>query len=135
MPWAIDGANVGVAGSGTLTATVDDSALAAWLKVVGVTSSPSVMVSGILNAWSVQAGPVPTGTTQIVDGTASYTLSGSQTMSDVPLTAETQVNSCGKVVYSSYHTLSTVNQTALSAQEKILEYLMLDEAACTDPTH
>jgi hypothetical protein len=131
MPWTIDGANVGVAGNGMLTATVDDPVLAAWLKVVGVQTSPMVTVGGILGNWSVQKGPVAMGTSQIADGNATFTVNNTMMTADVPLTTGFPVNQCGKVVYSSYHTLSTVMQNQLSAQEKILEYLMLEIASCS----
>jgi hypothetical protein len=135
MPWPVDGANVGVATINNmpvmLSAMVDDMDLAAWLKVVGVMSSPMVTISGLLSKWSVLAGPVPKGTVQITDGTAPFTVNNMTMMADVPLTTEFLVNTCGKVIYSSYHTLSTVKQNSLSAQERILEYLMLDAAACT----
>jgi hypothetical protein len=131
---AVDGANLGVGGTtsspATYNATVDDAKLAAWLKVVGVGTSPMVSISGFLNNWSVLASPVPAGTRQIADGTVTFTVNGAMMMADEPLTADFQVNSCGKVTYSSYHTLSTVNQASLSPQEKIVEYLMLESAAC-----
>jgi hypothetical protein len=135
MPWPVDSANVGVGGTSaapaTISATVDDMALASWLKVVGVSSSPMVTVGGILNKWSVMGATLPAGTNRIADGNASYTVAGATQTADLPLTTSFEANQCGKVVYSSYHTLSTVNQNQLSAQEKILEYLILDEAACT----
>jgi hypothetical protein len=132
-PWPVDGANVGdVPSTGsTYTATVDDPALVAWLKVVGFTSAPSVDISGWLHNWSVQAS-IPTTTTEVAHGTVGYTypLGGTSTSADLPLTSEFTKNKCGRVIYSSYHTLPTVSASSLTAQEKILEYLILDVAAC-----
>jgi hypothetical protein len=131
-PWPVDGANVGdVPTGGSITATVDDADLTAWLKIVGITTAPSVPVSGWLHNWSVMS-TLPASSTQITDGTIQYTYpaTGTPASLDVPLTAEFIKNRCGRVIYSSYHTLSTVTASSLTAQEKILEYLILDVAAC-----
>lgn len=131
-PWAIAGANVGnVPSGGTSSATVDDAALVAWLKVVGVTGAPTVSIGGWLHNWSVVSS-IPTTSKEISHGSVSYTYptTGSPTTADLPLNLEFIKNKCGRVIYSSYHTLSSVSSSSLSAQEKILEYLILDVAAC-----
>jgi hypothetical protein len=46
---------------------------------------------------------------------------------DVPADSK---SACGRVVYSSYHTLGATTSTTLTPQEQILEYLMLEAGAC-----
>lgn len=127
------GANVGVAPSGgTYAGTIDDVNVTAWLKLpeIGVTTAPSVTLSGWLAPWSVQKS-LSTGTTQIAHGTIDYQypwMTGTKTSAAAPLTSQFIVNKCGRVIYSSYHT--DTGSTSLSPQERILEYLMLDSAAC-----
>jgi hypothetical protein len=121
-PQPVDGANVGVAG--TYSGNVDDVGLKAWLGNFGI-SSP-VSIQGFLNPWSVQQSLAKT-STQIVDGTVS-TSTGS---ADVPLTTQFDVSSCGRVIYSSYHTAGgSVSPGNLLPQERILEYLMFEVATC-----
>jgi hypothetical protein len=121
-PQPVDGANVGVAG--TYQGNVDDPGLKAWLGHFGI-SSP-VSIQGFLNPWSVQQS-LPKSSTQVVDGTVS-TSAGS---ADVPLTTQFDVSSCGRVIYSSYHTAGgNVSPGNLLPQERILEYLMFEVATC-----
>jgi hypothetical protein len=125
-PQPVGGANVGTAG--TYQGNVDDASLKAWLGNFGITSP--VSLQGFLNPWSVQAS-LPKTSTQIVDGTVTTT-GGS---SDVPLTTQFDVSSCGRVIYSSYHTAGgTVMPGNLLPQERILEYLMFEVATCVMPT-
>ncbi len=127
-PQPVDGANVGV--GGTYTGNIDDAQLAAWLNKLGATSGNSVPLQGFLNPWSVQAS-LPSTSTLIVDGTVSY----GGASGDVPLTSEFDVSSCGRVIYSSYHTAGgTVMPSSLLPQERILEYLMFEVATCVMPT-
>lgn len=131
-PWTVDGANVGdVPSSGSYSATVDDADLTAWLKIVKISTAPTIDVMGWLHNWSVMS-PVPSTSTEITHGSVQYTYpsTASATTADLPLTAEFIKNKCGRVIYSSYHTLSSVTPTGLTAQEKILEYLVLDVASC-----
>ncbi len=125
------GANVGlVPQTGTTyPATVDDTTIVQWLQLpeIGVTSAPSVDVTGWLAPWSVQKA-LGAGTAQIVHGTVDWDYAGSgRTSEDLPLTSQFTVNDCGRVVYSSYHTTTAGGG---AAQERILEYLMLDVASC-----
>src|SRR5262245_49388560 len=125
------GANVGLVPQGTSTyaATVDDPDIVQWLQLpeIGVTSAPAVDITGWLFPWSVQKG-LGAGTEQIVHGTVDWDYAGSgRTSEDLPLTSQFTVNDCGRVVYSSYHTTTTAGG---AAQERILEYLMLDVASC-----
>jgi hypothetical protein len=40
-------------------------------------------------------------------------------------------NTCGRVIYTSYHTLpTTMTGSTLQPQERILEYLMFEATAC-----
>jgi hypothetical protein len=130
-PQPVDGANVGCSPSSSqaFTVNVDDAALAKWLTVVGVTSSPSVQVSGFFQPWSVVSS-LPTSTSLIADGTFSLDPTACSTSEDVPLTAQFDYGTCGRVAFSSYHTLSTVNTGSLAAQEKIMEYLIFEVASC-----
>ena len=140
-PWPVGtlaggGANVGVVpASGSYAATVDDPDITSWLKLpeIAVTSAPSVSISGWLKPWSVQKSLAAT-TTRITHGSVQfqYPSGAATTTSDLPLTAKFVVNSCGKVVYSSYHTLSSVSASGLTPQERILEYLLLDVASCVN---
>lgn len=53
---------------------------------------------------------------------------------DVPAPGSTQA--CGRAIYTSHHTLPTTtspHRTQLAAQERILEYLMLEAGACVGP--
>lgn len=121
-PQPVDGANVGVAG--TYNGNVDDMNLLAWLKNFGIANP--VPIQGFLNPWSVQSS-LPMTSTEIVDGTVSY--SGGS--GDVPLTTQFDVSSCGRVVYSSYHTAGgNVSPGNLLPQERILEYLMFEVGSC-----
>ena len=147
---AVDAANVGygTSGSGTSYAgQINDATLAAWLAAVGAipAGSNSVTLGGYLNNWSVIQS-LPMSTIDVVDATNAQAYpTGSTTPGpaatypqavrfDVPATGSTQA--CGRVIYSSYHTLPTTTQpdpTQLATQERILEYLMLEAGACVGP--
>ncbi len=121
-PQPVGGANVGAAG--TYNGNVDDPGLLAWLKNFSIANP--VSLQGFLNPWSVQSS-LPKTSTEIVDGTVSYE-GGS---GDVPLTTQFDVSSCGRVVYSSYHTAGgNVTAGNLLPQERILEYLMFEVGSC-----
>jgi hypothetical protein len=135
-PWEVGtlagkGANVGLApaAGSTYTGTIDDAAIADWLALpeIGVTSAPTIALTGWLAPWTVQRS-LPAGTTQLVHGTVDWDYAGSgRTTEELPLTSQFLVNDCGRVIYSSYHTTSGAS---LTAQERILEYLVLDVASC-----
>jgi hypothetical protein len=148
-PQPVDAANEGCApapsGGGSAhtvpyTVTVDDALLAQWLQV-GVhvlpplaPSPPTVSIEGFYQPWSVIAS-LPPGATLIANGTMPIdptlptTNCASPTMMNVPLTAEFDVPTCGRVVFSSYHTYSAGGNAAI-AQEKIMEYLIFAAAFC-----
>lgn len=134
VPQPVAGANVGCSSGANMVvnANVDDPDLAAWLPNVGVATSPSVQLKGFLQPWTVIES-LPMTTTQIVS--APITLDEVPPINQCvaatrPLTGSFNVQNCGRVVYSSYHTLSSVNPQGLTAQEKILEYLMFSVASC-----
>jgi hypothetical protein len=141
-PQPVDGANLGCSPpnntTGPTTAynvTVDDPTLTTWLQIVGFPSSPNVSVSGFYNPWSLISS-LPATTTLIANGSIPVDLSGETNVcttsapQNVPLTAQFDVPSCGRVVFSSYHTLSNVSTNSLTAQEKIMEYLIFYAATC-----
>jgi hypothetical protein len=149
VPQPIDGANIGCAppGPGNSSAhtvqynvTVDDPLLTEWLAVgvhVLPTPPPSpavVSIEGFYQPWSAVSS-LATGTQLIADGTmpldATYatTMCKTPTMTDVPLTAEFDVPSCGRVIFSSYHTYQSGGNNAI-AQQKIMEYLIFNAAFC-----
>lgn len=108
----------------TLTGTVNDPTLVAWLSLFpGAISGSNVTLKGFLSRWGVQKTVAP-GTRVIVHGPASFTGG----MADLPLTSQFEVNHCGRVIYSSYHTDS--GSGSLLPQERILEYLMLEVGTC-----
>ena len=140
----VDGANIGCAPPGTggssahavaYPVRVDNATLASWLKVVGFTSSPAVTVQGFYEPWSTIAS-IPAGTTLIADGTMPVdptypvTSCAAPTMTDVPLTTEFDVPTCGRVLFSSYHTYTGTGASATAANLKIMEYLIFDAAVC-----
>jgi hypothetical protein len=146
---AVDAANIGCSppnnttGPGTsYTVTVDDPVLAQWLSVgvhVLPTPTPSpanVSILGFYNPWSVISSLAPK-TQLIANGTLPLDTSANATkcrtgtaltMQNVPLTTQFDVPTCGRVIYSSYHT--DVSATANSAQERIMEYLIFTAAYC-----
>jgi len=90
---------------------VDDPTLEQWLKDVGITGAPSISVQGFIQPWSVMAS-LPTTTTLLAEGSFSLNPTACSTTTDVPLTAQFDVGTCGRVAYSSYHTLSTSTPAA-----------------------
>ncbi len=145
-----DGANIGCSppdnttGPETnYTVTVDDPLLVQWLDVgVHVLPHPppspaNVSVLGFYNPWST-INALPPATHLIANGTLPLDLSNAsskcfnpamQTPVNVPLTTQFDVSTCGRVVFSSYHT--DAGASATSAQQRIMEYLIFDAAFCT----
>jgi len=129
-PQPVDGANVGIAAN--YTGNIDDMQLLAWLKAIKVTQTNTVPLQGFLNPWSVQSS-LPKTSTLVVDGTIKYDINGGNpTTGDVPLTTKFDVSTCGRVIYSSYHTAGGTAQNLLP-QERILEYLMFEVGSCVGP--
>jgi hypothetical protein len=141
-PQPVDGANIGCApGASPHTVlyptTINDPTLAAWLKLpaIGFPNSPNVETLGFYQPWSMMQSLAPateliaTGTSMPIDPTYNATKCATPTMSpNVPLTAQFDVPSCGRVIFSSYHTASGNNAT--SANEKIMEFLIFAAAVC-----
>jgi hypothetical protein len=126
------------------TVTIDDPTLATWLALpvngLNFTTSPTVQVDGFYEPWSAMASLPPT-TTKIADGTMPLDLvdtaknACSTTMNekgvDVPLTAEFDVPTCGRVVFSSYHTYDKASTGNVAvANSAIMEYLIFGIATC-----
>jgi hypothetical protein len=147
----VDAANVGYGTSGagaTYTGQINDPTMAAWLGVVGAipAGTSSVMLTGYLNKWSVIQ-TLPMSTTDLVDATNAQAYpSPTATMPGPAMSypqtirfdvaSPTTMQACGRAIYTSYHTLPTTTQpdpTQLAAQERILEYLMLEAGACVGP--
>lgn len=145
----VDGANLGCSPPNNTTGpttkynvTVDDTTLGAWLQVVGIvpvgsSTTPTVSIDGFYEPWSV-IGSIPMSTQLIANGsmpmlapTATYSSNAclSAPAQNVPLTVQYDVPTCGRVLFSSYHTYSGTNGTP--ANEKIMEYLIFAAAYCT----
>ncbi|MDB4966827.1 MAG: Tryptophan synthase alpha chain, partial [Myxococcales bacterium] len=148
---SVDAANVGygISGSGSqYSGRINDTTMAAWLVAVGAlpAGSNTVALTGYLNKWSVIQN-VPTTTNDVVDATDAQSYPTPTATMPGPATTYPQTirfdvtpagaaNACGRVIYSSYHTLPTTTQpdpTQLVPQERILEYLMLEADACIGP--
>jgi hypothetical protein len=148
---SIDAANVGygVSGNGSqYSGRINDATMAAWLVAVGAlpAGSTTVALTGYLNKWSVIQN-VPTTTSDVVDATDAQSYPTPAATTPGPATTYPQTirfdvtpagstNACGRVIYSSYHTLPTTTQpdpTQLVPQERILEYLMLEAGSCIGP--
>jgi hypothetical protein len=137
---AVNAANVGV-GSASSPATysgrVNDTTLAEWLTAVGALQSGqnTISLTGYLTQWSVVQS-LPMSSSDEVDATnAQITLNSMTTTGTYPQTVKFDVppdskSACGRVVFSSYHTLGEATSTALTPQEQILEYLMFEAGAC-----
>jgi hypothetical protein len=154
-PPPIDGANVGCSPPNNTngpptpyTVNIDDPTLAAWLKLpvtgLNFATSPSVQVDGFYEPWSAMASFVASSTaTKIADGTmpldlkstlanACYSGTANQSMVDVPLTAQFDVPTCGRVLFSSYHTYGKAATGNVSvANASIMEYLIFAAAYCS----
>ncbi len=145
-PQPIDQANVGVGGplamgGSSYMGTITDPDLETWMQAVGAIppEANTITLNGFLNPWSAQK-DVAMGVRTEVTATAQYyttaaTSAGSpSTSATLPMTVEWDYQMCGRVLFSSYHTLATTQQgSQLSAQEKILEYLVLDIGSCVAP--
>jgi hypothetical protein len=147
-PQPVDGANVGCAPDGTggasahsvlYSTTVDDTDLGAWLTLLGLASGtpPTASVQGFYEPWSTMSS-LASSASLIIDGTVPIdptypsTSCQSPTDTDVPLTAEFEVGSCGRVVFSSFHTYTGTGASSAAANEKIMEYLIFAAAACNE---
>jgi hypothetical protein len=125
-------------------ATITDNNLAAWLALVApsqITNS-QVQIGDLLAPWVlVSSTASSTSTTPSTTWVHGVTNGG-----DRPLSVTFDYNSCGKVLFSSYHTREPggagstpfpayckSSPTMMTAQEKILEYLILQITDCVGP--
>lgn len=145
-PQPVDGADVGCSPPNNMTGpsmsysvTIDDPLLAKWLEV-GVhvlptppPNPPQVNILGFYKRWAVISS-LPATTQLIANGTVpvdptySTTKCVSPQMQNVPLTTQFDVPTCGRVIFSSYHT--DAGAAGNSAQQRIMEYLIFDAAFC-----
>lgn len=133
-PWPST-ANWSVSGAYTNPASIDTTfpkgnALADWLQAIGATTT-----RGQLNLTATFA--------RLTSAVAPaqrwvYSSSTTQTYSFNTPVGTDAASQCGRVVYSSFHIASGAgasfpsecNNTPLTAQEKVLEFLLFDLAAC-----
>ncbi|HJZ86032.1 MAG TPA: hypothetical protein VKN99_12725 [Polyangia bacterium] len=131
-----------------VNATIEDMNLKQWLTELGATNPDgTVHITHFLDQWIMQKSNVAPvrewvrGPVQSGDGSINALL---------PLTFTFDYNGCGRVLYSSYHTLGRDNDlcglggpgchfpdycdgSPLSPQERILEYLIFEISTCVNP--
>ena len=128
------------------TATVSDPTLSQWLQATGTTMGDSLTITDLLGDWVLMDS---TATDQSTYPSQTW-IHGQTNGADRPLSVTFDYNMCGKVLYSSYHTRDPgggglgsfgggfptyCKSTAktMIAQEKVLEYLILQISACVGP--
>ncbi len=143
--------NAGAIGEGEISteALVQDPVMISWLNAVEARTGDSIIdamnrvhIQHFLVQWVMQLMVAPMDTSKVW---LTGQVSGDGLSGDLPLTTTFDVNSCGRVLYSSYHTLGRddINpffppetfpiycaSGALSPQERVLEYLILHVADC-----
>ncbi len=126
-------------------ALVLDTTMADWLRAVEVRSGDEIIddtgrvrIENFLGGWAMQLSVAAVDTAKVW---MSGPVSGlGLPMTERPLTTTFDVASCGRVLYSSYHTLGRpilpntfpdyCTAGTLSPQERVLEYLILHAADC-----
>lgn len=134
-----DAHDVGYSASATaiIQATIDDVDLRSWMSVVGALRADGrVDLTQFRDPWGA-VDTVPTGTRNWVHGDVQWHVPVGMTTAaaDHPLTIQRPVPdaagaTCGQAFFSSYHTSSSTTGTTLSAQERLLEYLIFQLAKC-----
>jgi hypothetical protein len=142
---SLDAANVGVGGTAAAPASysgkINDATLATWLATVGAIPSgtSTLKLDGYIDTWSTISS-VPANTVDVVDAidaqvyiaplTRGPAMSYPQTVRfDVAPAGKT--SSCGRVIYTSYHTLAPLAAVGkLAPQESILEFMMFEATSC-----
>jgi hypothetical protein len=120
----------------SVDATVHDDTLRAWLESLGHAVGGTVQITGMIGGWTViEEVDTTLGKTWVSGNVMWYGSSGFELMSDVrPLTVTFDLG-CGRVLYTSYHTDDSffgTSGTALTAQELILAYLILEIGKCIE---
>lgn len=142
--------NQAAIGQGGITteALIHDNEMADWLRAVEAVTGEEIIsddgrvhIEHFLPAWVMQL-------SVLVDDNVTLWLSGEVSGSGIsdtlPLTTTFDYNDCGRVLYSSYHTLGRdlaglsspypqyCDSTELSPQERVLMYLILHVADCIE---
>jgi hypothetical protein len=132
-------------------ATIEDMGMKEWLQQLGATNPDgTVHITHFLIDWVMQKSNVQPMVKEWVRG--SVQSQDGSINSDLPLTFTFDYNTCGRVLYSSYHTLGRDLDTCgglfgqsnchfpdycdsnpLSPQERILEYLIFEISTCVNP--
>ena len=136
-------AEVGDDGIST-AATVHDATMAEWLHAVEARSGDTILdssghvhIAGFVGGWAMQYAVAAMDDAFVW---ISGQVSGLGLAGELPLTTSFDIDSCGRVLYSSYHTLGRPIQPPnfpdyctcgpLLPQERLLEYLILESADC-----
>jgi hypothetical protein len=143
-PETMNAAEIGDDGI-TTEAQVHDATMAAWLRAVEARTGESLIdhahdtvhIGGFVGGWAMQLAVAALDDAKVW---ISGTVSGVGLGGDLPLTTTFDIDQCGRVLYSSYHTLGRpilppdfpdyCTSGALSPQERLLEYLVLHAADC-----
>lgn len=121
-------------------ATVADPTLASWLKAAGESNGNTITVTDLSFGWVL---------VDAVSLESQTWVHGNTNGADRPLSVTFDYNTCGRALFSSYHTRSpggsdlyqslpfpqycASTATSMIAQEKILEYLIFHISACVGP--
>lgn len=147
LPEALDAAAIGD-GDITTEALVHDNEMAEWLRAVEAVTGEEIIsddnrvhIEHFLISWVMQLSVMMSDDITLW---LSGQVSGGGTSDVLPLTTTFDHNDCGRVLYSSYHTLgrdflgldqafpSYCTAEGLSPQERVLMYLILHVADCID---
>jgi hypothetical protein len=120
------------AGGWTSYGQAEDPDLAAWLEAIGVGSTNLAFLENFVWIESMYTEPEPTPgppDEPKVWVSGDFILEAARTM---PLTITFPYNA-GKVLFSTYHTVSGSPQAALIPQEYVLLYLIMEIGVCQNP--
>jgi hypothetical protein len=116
----------------TVRGQVHDADLAAWLSQVGAMDGDRVPIQGMIGGWAVIRRVDETRAKVWVSGAASWGAGAPDSgRGTVPLTV-TYDRGCGRVLYTSYHTVGEGASRAMAPQELILAYLTLEIGTCIE---
>lgn len=111
-------------------ATVHDGTLLAWLGGLGLLESDgSLRVEGLVDHWAVMWTYDEASTRVWLSGHVAWGEWGAESTGVAPLTV-TFAHGCGRVLYTSYHTVESNRAGTLNAQELVLAYLGLEIGEC-----